>query len=339
MKTLNKAITAILFVSGPVVFSAPVLAQQGCQPGSSSTHHAPAPPTWVTKRRDRLNRPMGQPPAWMRPQPPTSRPAQNQAAAPRAPQAPTLNNPRLPVAVPAYGPYPYYPAPTWGAPYGRNYMPWNNSSSWGPMDGLMDGNSDMSFGFNGNMSGRGHGNGYNRMNNSWWDTPVLPLFTAPPAQEQEAPKKAAVVSNDTDQDGVDNLSDLCANTPAGAKVNAFGCQDSDAMILRGVNFHTDSDKLTDDSVAILDPVVNTLKAHPEVKLEVSGHTDARGDDAYNKKLSERRAVSVMKYLVEHGVKADNLIARGYGEERPIASNDTPEGMAKNRRVELNRLDN
>lgn len=308
MKTLNKAITLILSVSGSSVFSVPVLAQQGCQPGSSTNHHAPALPAWVTERRNHPYRPMGQPPA--------------------------MNNPRYPGLLPTYGPYPYYPAPPWGAPYGQNYMPWNDGS-WGPMDGLMDGNSDMSFAFNGNMSGRGRGNGYNRWMGSWWDTPVLPLFAATPAEEQ-APAQA--VSTDSDQDGVDDLSDLCANTPAGVKVNAFGCQDSDAMILRGVNFHTDSDKLTDNSIAILDRVVNTLKAHPEVKLEVSGHTDSRGDDAYNKKLSERRAIAVMKYLVDHGVKADNLIARGYGEERPIASNDTPEGMARNRRVELNRLD-
>ncbi len=335
MKTLNKAIAAILFVSGPGIFSAQILAQQDCQPAGSTTHHAPTPPAWVRESSNRLHRPMGQPPAWMRPQAQAAGPAHDQAAASRIPQAATPGTPRFPAPVPAYGPSPYYPAPAWGTPYGRNYMPWYDSGSWGPMDGLMDGVGDMNFGFNGNMSGRGRGNSYNRWNGSWWDTPVLPLFAAPPVQEQ-AP--AQTESTDKDQDGVNDLSDLCANTPAGAKVNAFGCQDTDAMILHGVNFHTDSDELTDDSIAILDRVVATLKKHPEVKLEVSGHTDSRADEAYNKKLSERRAIAVMKYLVDHGVNADNLIARGYGEERPIASNDTPEGMAKNRRVELNRLD-
>lgn len=265
----------------------------------------------------------------------------SQVTPPRAP-VPNTNNQRSPAPAPAQHPYPYYPAPAWNTPYGRNYMPWGHRSDWGPMDGLMDGNGNgnMNFDFGGNLSGRGHGNGYHQLRNSWWDTPVLPLFAEPPVQEpQKAPEAApAPASSDDDKDGVDNLSDLCANTPAGVKVNAFGCQDTDAMILRGVNFHTDSDKLTDDSITILDRVVNTLKAHPEVKLEVSGHTDSRGDDAYNKKLSERRAIAVMKYLVDHGVPSDNLIARGYGEERPIASNDTPEGMTQNRRVELNRID-
>ena len=334
MKTLNKAITAILIVSGSVTLPAPVLAQQDCQP-SRAMRHATTPPAWVTERNYHLHRSLGQPPAWMHPQAQASRPAQDQPTPPRTPGAVTPYSPWIPAPVPGYAPYPYYPAPAWGAPYGYDYLPWNNGSDWGPMDGLMNGNGDMSFGFNGNLSGRGHG--YNRMNGSWWDTPVLPLFAAPATQEKtQAPAEAP--SKDSDQDGVDDLSDLCANTLAGVKVNAFGCQDSDAMILRGVNFHTDSDKLTDDSIAILNRVVNTLKAHPEVKLEVSGHTDSRGDDAYNKKLSERRAIAVMKYLVDHGVEADNLIARGYGEEHPIASNDTSEGMARNRRVELNRLD-
>ncbi|WP_456372924.1 OmpA family protein [Thiolapillus sp.] len=328
MKTATKALATLLFTSTPLAFSTPAQAQPGCGDGSNSGRHDLAPPPWILHRRDRPGYPTGQAPAWMRPQTP-------------AKQTTTPVAPRFPSAMPLYGsvPYPYYPAPGWNAPYGRHYLPWSNSSNWGPMDGLMDGDSRMNFGFNGNLSGRGHGNAYNSYRGSWWDTPVLPLFDVlPPEQEQKTDAPAAAVSNDDDQDGVNNLSDLCANTPAGAKVNAFGCQDTDAMILRGVNFHTDSDKLTDDSIAILDRVVSTLKAHPEVKLEVSGHTDSRGDAAYNKDLSERRAISVMKYLVEHGVDADNLIARGYGEERPIASNDSKEGMAENRRVELNRLD-
>jgi outer membrane protein OmpA-like peptidoglycan-associated protein len=336
MKTASKAIAALVLSSSPLAFAAPALPQQNCEAGNSSGHHGYIPPAWVMERRNRLHQPMGQPPAWARPQ----TPGRNQAPAPHVPPMPALNTPRIPSSAPAYrpAPYPYYPGPAWNPPYGRSYMPWSNNSNWGPMDGLMDGDSNMNFGFNGNMSGRGHGNGYNSYHGSWWDTPVLPLFVEPQEQEKQKTETAAPVSTDDDGDGVNNLSDLCTNTPIGAKVNAFGCQDTDAMILRGVHFHTDSDRLTDDSVAILDRVVNTLRTHPEVKLEVSGHTDSRGDDAYNKDLSERRAVSVMKYLVEHGVNADSLIARGYGEERPIAGNDSKEGMAENRRVELNRLD-
>ena len=70
---------------------------------------------------------------------------------------------------------------------------------------------------------------------------------------------------------------------------------------------------------------------------MAGHTDSDGDDSYNKDLSQRRAQSVVDYLVGHGVDAANLIAQGFGEEQPVAGNDTAEGKAQNRRVELNRL--
>ena len=70
---------------------------------------------------------------------------------------------------------------------------------------------------------------------------------------------------------------------------------------------------------------------------VAGHTDSDGEAAYNKDLSQRRAQSVVDYLAENGVERDNMIAMGYGEEQPIADNDSAEGKADNRRVELNRL--
>lgn len=108
-------------------------------------------------------------------------------------------------------------------------------------------------------------------------------------------------------------------------------------MLRGVNFKTDSDELTAESLEILDGVAATLASHPEIKVMVAGHTDSDGDDAYNKDLSQRRAQSVVNYLVDNGVSRDNMIAKGYGEEQPIAANDSAEGKAENRRVELNRL--
>jgi outer membrane protein OmpA-like peptidoglycan-associated protein len=80
-----------------------------------------------------------------------------------------------------------------------------------------------------------------------------------------------------------------------------------------------------------------LIARPDVKVEIAGHTDWTGSDAYNLKLSNARADAVMQYLISKGVKADNLTARGYGETQPIADNNTDEGRAKNRRVELRRI--
>lgn len=148
---------------------------------------------------------------------------------------------------------------------------------------------------------------------------------------------AKPISIDDDKDRVLNSSDFCPNTAEGTLVDAFGCAIDEVIVLHGVNFHTDSDKLTDESIVILDGVSTTLKLYPDLKLEVSGHTDSVAEDDYNKHLSQRRAERVREYLISKGAAADNLTARGYGEERPIASNETAEGKALNRRVELNRL--
>ena len=89
------------------------------------------------------------------------------------------------------------------------------------------------------------------------------------------------------------------------------------------------------SFTLLDAVVAVLQAHPEIeKIRIEGHTDSQGNDAYNKKLSQRRADAVMAYLVKKGVAAARLEAMGYGEEQPKAANDTKEGRATNRRVEF-----
>jgi outer membrane protein OmpA-like peptidoglycan-associated protein len=106
------------------------------------------------------------------------------------------------------------------------------------------------------------------------------------------------------------------------------------IVLRGVNFDFDKANIRPDAAVILDEAVHLLgSSGPSVSVE--GHTDAIGTDAYNQGLSERRANSVKKYLVEHGVDGSRLSTVGYGESRPIASNETREGRALNRRVELN----
>ncbi len=106
------------------------------------------------------------------------------------------------------------------------------------------------------------------------------------------------------------------------------------IVLRGVNFAFDSAKIDDASAGVLDVAAEQLNGCPNVAVSVDGHTDSIGTDAYNQGLSERRANAVMGHLVDRGVSASRLTATGFGERNPIASNDTAEGRALNRRVEL-----
>ena len=142
---------------------------------------------------------------------------------------------------------------------------------------------------------------------------------------------------DADQDGVLNSADLCADTPAGVEVDVTGCEIAKPITLRGVNFRFNSDQLTRESVEILNGIAATLRAHPNLKLEVAGHTDAAGDDAFNLYLSQRRAEAVRTFLVDKGINPEHLQARGYGEQQPVADNAAAEGRADNRRVELVRI--
>ncbi|MBM4227923.1 MAG: OmpA family protein [Gammaproteobacteria bacterium] len=84
----------------------------------------------------------------------------------------------------------------------------------------------------------------------------------------------------------------------------------------------------------LDEAVRIMNEHPGIRINVEGHTDSMGSDAYNQKLSDQRSASVVSYLLSKGVAADRMRARGFGESRPVASNDTGEGRAQNRRVDL-----
>lgn len=164
--------------------------------------------------------------------------------------------------------------------------------------------------------------------------------------------------NDSDGDGVPDDMDECPNTPAGAQVLANGCalkgdcrtprpgEEVDAngcaidqvFILRGVNFEFDSDRLTPEAKEILKQVAVTLKAYPDVNVEIAGHTDSTGTDAYNLGLSEKRSIAVKNFLTTQTVDAARMTPNGYGESQPIDTNDTPEGQSKNRRVELRVID-
>lgn len=107
------------------------------------------------------------------------------------------------------------------------------------------------------------------------------------------------------------------------------------IVLRGVRFDFDKSNIRPDARAILDEAVRTLNEQGNVDIVVEGHTDSRGTEPYNLKLSQRRAQSVKQYLSGHGVDSKRLTVEAYGESRPVATNDTEEGRAQNRRVELN----
>jgi outer membrane protein OmpA-like peptidoglycan-associated protein len=106
------------------------------------------------------------------------------------------------------------------------------------------------------------------------------------------------------------------------------------IVLRGVNFDFDKATIRPDAARILDEAVETLRAEPDVDVLIVGHTDSVGSESYNLRLSERRARAVRDYLVRKGISAARLRVKGMGEAEPVASNDTPEGRAQNRRVEL-----
>lgn len=151
---------------------------------------------------------------------------------------------------------------------------------------------------------------------------------------------------DSDGDGVYDGIDRCPQTPNGTAVDEFGCpvvkplfeEERQTLILEGVFFEFNSAKLTLNSKEILDDVAESLMAWPEVRVEVGGHSDSLGADDYNLRLSKLRAESVRDYLLEKGVPRSQLEARGYGETNPVDNNRTEDGRAKNRRVELKRLD-
>ncbi len=156
-----------------------------------------------------------------------------------------------------------------------------------------------------------------------------------PVKEEVVPQKTCADLDD-DGDGVNNCDDKCPGSQAGQAIGPDGCPVPLTIDLKGVNFDFDKDTLRPDAVAILDEAVAILAKYPQLKVEVAGHTDSVGAEAYNQGLSERRAKAVYDYLTGKGIGADRLVGpNGYGESRPIDTNDTREGRARNRRTELN----
>ena len=108
----------------------------------------------------------------------------------------------------------------------------------------------------------------------------------------------------------------------------------DGHIALYINFDTGKSIIRDESKPVIDQIVQMLKSNPDLKIGVEGHTDNVGTPASNKTLSEARAKSVVTAIVGQGISADRLIPSGYGQDKPIADNNTEEGRAQNRRVEL-----
>jgi len=138
---------------------------------------------------------------------------------------------------------------------------------------------------------------------------------------------------DSDFDGVVDSVDACPGTPHGTRVDARGCAIKEEIRLPVVRFDYDSAHLSPATVASLAEAVQILRKNPDVSVEVAGHTDSRGPDAYNLALAQRRAEAVRGYLVDNGV-TNRLAVHSYGESKPSADNSTAAGRAQNRRVVL-----
>ncbi|AZD28033.1 MULTISPECIES: OmpA family protein [Pseudomonas] len=154
---------------------------------------------------------------------------------------------------------------------------------------------------------------------------------------------------DEDGDGVPDSRDKCPGTPKGVQVDANGCPPEpvavveevvvvkeETIVIRDVHFEFDSAKLTAADKTKLDTIATRLKQEaPSAQLRVTGHTDSVGSDAYNQRLSEKRARSVTEYLISAGVPRSSFVSVvGAGESQPVADNKTADGRAMNRRTEI-----
>jgi OOP family OmpA-OmpF porin len=159
--------------------------------------------------------------------------------------------------------------------------------------------------------------------------------------------RGCTLITDADNDGVPDDRDLCPFTPANAKVDKDGCPieltereiellDKGRITERNIHFETAKWDILAESIPVLDEIGNILIQWPRLQVEIGGHADHRGSDAYNLDLSNKRANAVLDYLVSKfpQITREQYTARGYGERVPVATNRTVEGMARNRRVEF-----
>lgn len=162
-----------------------------------------------------------------------------------------------------------------------------------------------------------------------------------PDSEDRCPEIAGAVAGcpDTDQDGLIDPDDKCPEE-AGPAANE-GCPEIEEEVkevldlaTRAVQFETGKANLKAESFNVLDQIADIMRQYPNYNLRISGHTDSVGNDENNRILSEERAKACYQYLISKGIVPERISFYGYGEERPIATNDTPQGRSLNRRVEF-----
>ncbi|MGD8868743.1 MAG: OmpA family protein [Gemmatimonadales bacterium] len=157
----------------------------------------------------------------------------------------------------------------------------------------------------------------------------------------EVDAEGCPLTRDSDGDGVFDSEDRCDDTPPGSEVDPVGCPiltDTAAVeaTLEGA-FRSGTWGLTSSAEQTLDSVARVMLAHPTLRIEIAGYTDNLGEERRNLWLSQTRADAVKLYLSKRGVARDRMVTRGYGPADPVASNQTPEGRARNRRVEIRRI--
>jgi OOP family OmpA-OmpF porin len=164
------------------------------------------------------------------------------------------------------------------------------------------------------------------------------------AKSEKTYKVPSALSMDSDGDGVASYRDECPNTPKGINVNDKGCRlpgqaqkatqlRMDKWLYKAILFDNKQTTFGEKYLNELTAIGLELRSRPEMQIEIQGHSDSRGNRAYNLKLSEKRAKSVSLYLQACGIDESRIRCIAYGPDRPIASNNTADGRARNRRVE------
>ena len=151
-----------------------------------------------------------------------------------------------------------------------------------------------------------------------------------PVVVKPKPVVLKVVPKDDDNDGVINENDKCPTTPQGKAVDSNGCM---KIIRLHVNFAYDKYDISSQYIPRIKEVVNFMNENSKYTVAVDGHTDSRGSEKYNMKLSLKRANAVANELIRLGVDKSKIVVRGFGETKPIATNKTEDGRAQNRRVD------
>lgn len=166
------------------------------------------------------------------------------------------------------------------------------------------------------------------------------LFTGGVTVSVEIEPLRGPIDPDRDRDGVLNAQDRCPRTPEGTAVDAAGCTPVvEVLVLEGITFAFDSAVIEPGHEDELAEAARMLEDHPEVRVEIGGHTDDVGDAAHNEQLSRERAQAVADWMTAHGIDRGRLRVRGYGMATPRVPNTDDASRARNRRIEFRVLAN